>query len=64
VKRGNASEQSGAFLLVSGIGYVDDALEELGDFHQGDSPLRPTEVLDPLAADDELLIQVLACGLD
>lgn len=38
-------------------------LENLGDLHQGDNPLRLAEVPDSVAADDELLIQVLACGV-
>src|SRR6185369_4733734 len=38
-------------------------LEKLGDLHQGTNPLRLAEVPDPVAADDELLIQVLACGV-
>lgn len=38
-------------------------LEKLGIFHEGDSPLRRAEVADPTPADDELFIQVLACGV-
>jgi alcohol dehydrogenase, propanol-preferring len=38
-------------------------LEKLGDLHQGDNPLRLAEVEDSIPADDEILIQVLACGV-
>ena len=38
-------------------------LEKLGMIHEGDSPLRLTEVPDPVPADDELLVHIMACGV-
>src|SRR6476620_1568479 len=38
-------------------------LEKLGDFHQGDNPLRLAEVPPPVPGEEELLIQVLTCGV-
>lgn len=38
-------------------------LERLGVIHEGDSPLHLANVPDPVPADDELLVHVMACGI-
>ncbi|MCE9524841.1 MAG: alcohol dehydrogenase catalytic domain-containing protein, partial [Planctomycetales bacterium] len=38
-------------------------LENLGILHEGSRPLRLVEVPEPVPADDELLVQVLTCGV-